>query len=248
MQSRQKSWVDIMKEEIYYAIKNLWNYGRLDMFNNIEIETTTICNRKCEYCPNSKHDRGMFYMDIKLYKKIINDLAKINYAGRLSPHFYGEPLCDTRIVELMEYTHLKLPKAKLIIFSNGDLLTPYLYHQLLNVGVDHFEITDHPPVKNNIRFEKAKYQKHDEQVLYNRGGLVDFGVKVTNCTLPKKNVVVDFDGNVILCCNDYFSTIKFGNLNEKSIMDVWDSDSYKNFRKNLDKNVMTCPLCIKCRG
>lgn len=41
--------------------KTLANLGMLDSFRKpfkeIEFETTSYCNRKCAYCPNSKYER-----------------------------------------------------------------------------------------------------------------------------------------------------------------------------------------------
>ena len=50
-----------------------------DDFSQIEIETTTFCNRKCTYCPNSEFERfgpaDNFYMLDDVFKKLINGLG-----------------------------------------------------------------------------------------------------------------------------------------------------------------------------
>ena len=107
---------------IYYSLAKAYQrsffvvkYGNPDMFNDIIIETTTQCNRRCGYCPNSVYDRSLKHnshlMSEHLFMKIINDLKEMRFAGRISPHFYGEPLLDKRLYRLMKYAHDTLPKA-----------------------------------------------------------------------------------------------------------------------------------------
>ena len=49
------------------------------------IETTTHCNRRCSYCPNSVFERGSKentqLIDTALFRKIIDDLAEMGYKG-----------------------------------------------------------------------------------------------------------------------------------------------------------------------
>ena len=41
------------------GLRKFIKYGTADMFDDIDIETTTFCNRRCSYCPNSLFDRGL---------------------------------------------------------------------------------------------------------------------------------------------------------------------------------------------
>ena len=127
--------------------KFFFKYGTTDYFNDINIEINTGCNRRCEYCPNSKFERGLLkyekFMDKRLFKKIINELSAINFAGRISPQCYGEPLLDKRVIELMSYANKKLPNVCLVMITNGDFLTIDLYNKLINAGIKKFIITQH---------------------------------------------------------------------------------------------------------
>ena len=149
---------------IYYDFLNFRRYGMKDMFNDINIETTTYCNRRCLYCPNSVFERSLKknekLMSENVFKKIIDELAEINFKGRISPHFYGEPLLDKRLVDLMKYTHEKLPKAKLEIYTNGDLLKIDIFDKLYKVGVRHYVITLH-----GNEDEKNKNQKRIDELM-----------------------------------------------------------------------------------
>ena len=82
-------------------------------------------------------------MSIELYKKIIDELAEINFTGIIDPILYGEPLLRKDLAYLMKYAHEKLPKATLRIVSNGAFLTIDKYVELVKAGVKIFLITQH---------------------------------------------------------------------------------------------------------
>lgn len=60
------------------------------------------------------------------------------------------------------------------------------------------------------------------------------------------NITVDVDGNVIMCCRDYESAVKFGNLKKQNIEEIRNSKKYKELQqKQLNFNFST-PICSKC--
>ncbi|MHA1381578.1 MAG: radical SAM/SPASM domain-containing protein [Candidatus Helarchaeota archaeon] len=237
-------------------------YRNLDFFKVVEIETTTICNRKCKYCPNFKFDRGNHLMDEKLFKKIIDELSTFKFLKKLNPHFYGEPLLDTRLPNLIRYVRKKIPKVKITIYTNGDFLTIDLFNKLINAGLDYFiiDIKGQPGAKNLQQLVKYTTDKPSlrkkfeyrvitpETELMNRGGLVKpVNIRtMKKCRYPSDNMIIDYKGNVILCCNDYFSSIIFGNLNEDSILQIWNKSNYKRIREETRKGKYKLEICKKC--
>jgi radical SAM protein with 4Fe4S-binding SPASM domain len=249
----------------YYKLNNLLKRKTFDFPIAIEIETITACNRRCLYCPNSKFERGLIknkkFMDIKLFNKIIDDLAQVNYDGRISPHFYGEPLLDERLLSIIKYTKEKLPNSQIVIFSNGDLLTINKYEELKKAGIHKFIITQHSPEMSENMEKLFEYQKNEKNpikieyltnlnqgALDNRGGLVNPKKvnKRKRCHLPFSVMVVDYKGNVILCCNDYHSSIKFGDLKKEKLFDIWNKPFYKKIRYDLLKGNFELDICKKC--
>ncbi|PID51799.1 MAG: hypothetical protein CR972_05305, partial [Candidatus Moraniibacteriota bacterium] len=128
-------------------MKMLYKYHTTDFFNDIDIEVNSSCNRRCAYCPNSISDRGAIknerLMPVDVYKKIIDELAELDFTGRLSPIFYGEPLLRKDLADLMRYTCQKMPRAHIKMTTNGDLLTVERYLELVDAGVKKFLITQH---------------------------------------------------------------------------------------------------------
>jgi len=254
----------------FYNLRNKIRYGFGDFFDHIALETTTYCNLRCNLCPNSKYERGLLknqkLMDDKLFKKIINELSEFNYRGQLLFHFYGEPLTDKRLPEFVSYARKRLPKADLQINTNGFLLTIPLYEKLVASGVDSFFITQYfkeipPNIKKLLIYLRNKPKKHNkikyrvlgsELSLSNRGGEIKVDNPVDSerpiCAYPKNILNIDYFGNVILCCNDYHSSIIFGNLKREKLLNIWNKSDYRKFRKELKKRIFKLSICRRCVG
>ncbi|MFH0960469.1 MAG: SPASM domain-containing protein [Pseudomonadota bacterium] len=62
-------------------------------------------------------------MTINTYQRVLDELSAVGFSGRFSPFLQCEPLLDKRLPELISMTRKSLPRAKLLIQSNGDMLT-----------------------------------------------------------------------------------------------------------------------------
>ena len=252
---------------VAYSIKNKIKYGQADFFHYVSIEVNSACNRRCKYCPNSRFNirslKNQKLMPEKVFKKVVDELSEIGFDGWFCPDGYNEPLLDKRIVKLMAYARKKLPKCKMIIYTNGDYLTPKLYQQLIDVGVNKFTITEHGEsmtknmkdtfdyIKRNKLPNNIEYLKFDENTpLYNRGGLIEWKTidYHPECDYPFRPVDIDFNGNIILCCNDFLSSIKFGNVAKEKLVDIWNKPHYKEIRRKLRKRIYDLPICKRCTG
>jgi len=120
----------------------------------IELETSTYCNRRCSWCPNSKYKRGQLkiFISFDLFIKIINDLKKISYDGQLALHGYNEPLLDPNLYTFLNIIKTELPRAKIVIFTNGDYLEKDSLKRLEENGVSSLYISLHDAIgKNDYR-------------------------------------------------------------------------------------------------
>ncbi len=258
------SGIQSLLAKIYWDIKNFLKYGTTDMFKAVEMETISVCNRRCVYCPVRYYKRESKLMNEKLFKKIISDLAEINFSGRISPHFYGEPLLDKRLPRLMKYAKSKLPNCKIVIFTNGDFLDKQTFDKLIESGVDKFLITQHGEgmsvtikdlFKELTLWQKKRYIHYrvytmQNTELSNRGGLVDPQnmIKMKFCPLPSDIVVIDYNGHAILCCNDYFSQHAFGDVNKENLIDIWNKLMWQKIRQDLMKGIFGWEICKICVG
>jgi radical SAM protein with 4Fe4S-binding SPASM domain len=224
----------------------------------VNIETTAYCNRKCSFCFYAdrfpKREQGI--MKEEVYKKVIDDLAAYGFRGRLSPHSYGEPLLDKRLPSLMEYTRKKLPWCTLDVRTNGDYLTEDLLLTLLNKGVDSFLITNYDddekpalealarkyPFPITLRSYKDFGKVDRAGAIFERGESLD---KV--CVRPSAALVVNWKGNAVLCCQDFYQDHCFGNVMEKSVREIWNDPELVEYRKQLlGGNREVSKICSHC--
>lgn len=104
----------------------------------IEIETFSFCNRQCYFCPNSFIDRHSqnHYMDEKIYLKILDELAEIDYSGIVTYSRYNEPFADRIILERLRQARKRLPNANLYSHTNGDYLTKEYLDEIADAGLN----------------------------------------------------------------------------------------------------------------
>lgn len=239
-------------------IKNFIKYGDPYFFTNVVIETSTYCNRTCYYCPNSTNKTPKEFMDDGLFKKAVDRLREAKFDGILTFSFYNEPLLDKRLPDLVRCVKANLPKCIVRIFSNGDFLSTKLADELVEAGAADFIITIHnkkqEPFLKHIKPVVDKYPHHiviqslHGQALYNRGGTVD----VENNDMAKKGclfltqLVIDYRGNVLLCCNDYHRKYIFGNINDKNLEEIWKSKKFQKIHSDLRKGVTSLAICKDC--
>ena len=99
----------------------------------VSLETTTVCNQKCYFCPVSVDPRDAYEMPDALFTRIVGELAP--YRETLEAVFlqsYNEPTLDRRFVEQVRELHAAgFPVA---VLSNATGLTPARVDGLLRVG------------------------------------------------------------------------------------------------------------------
>lgn len=90
----------------------------------VSIETVNRCNSTCEFCPANRNTetRPFQKMEEQLFYKIIQELKQAEYDGYLNLYVNNEPLIDSRIEDWYLYAREQLPKAKLLLYTNGTLL------------------------------------------------------------------------------------------------------------------------------
>lgn len=245
--------------QILYRMYCLFKYGYADFFWSVAIEISTYCNRRCYYCPNSRYDTPREYMSEELFKKIIQNLKEVGYKGSVTYELYGEPLLDERLVDFIRYSRDNLPRgAFLKVLSNGDELTMELFERLIDAGMKEILITLHdldptsmmkklqPMIDKHPSHIRLK-TIHNSSYLLNRGGAIEIhgGAKIKKC-FYLSCAVIDYEGNVILCCNDYLHAHKFGNVREERIEDIWKKKEFAKIRQQARKGRPALEICRQC--
>ena len=122
----------------------------LDFPAVLSIETLSLCNAACDFCPYPKLDRKNERMGDALISKILDDVAEI--PGR--PPFevnlsrVNEPFLDTRVLDISEDIGRRFPEASQMFFSNGTPLTESTLlriSKLSKVAFLSISVNDHRP-------------------------------------------------------------------------------------------------------
>lgn len=100
----------------------------------VQIETIGVCNVSCVSCPYGKLDPTppTGKMAWGQYETLIDECAR-HKVRRLSPYLTNEPLLDRELAERIKMTKKKMPDTKIVVTTNGTMLTPDKVEQILSL-------------------------------------------------------------------------------------------------------------------
>ena len=102
-------------QDVYAAIR----FGpRYRLPNTIYLETTSACNLNCVMCaaqrPSVKAHKPSGYMDLALFRRLVDEIAGMPSITSLYLHKDGEPLLHPDIVEMIDYAASRHPNVTLV--------------------------------------------------------------------------------------------------------------------------------------
>ncbi|SKB95022.1 radical SAM additional 4Fe4S-binding SPASM domain-containing protein [Lachnospiraceae bacterium] len=257
-----KKW---LREEINRQVKEIEPDA---MFDHVEIETINRCNGVCSFCPVNRNNDVRVYrrMDDSVFEKIIDELAEMNYRGRIALFSNNEPLLDDRIVKFHEMTRKKLPNARMHLCTNGTLLSLDIFTALMEnldeLIIDNYNqelllipnakiIFDYCENHADLKSKVTIVLRKPNEILTSRGG--DSPNKVrekseadVSCLLPYKQLIIRPDGKVSLCCNDALGKCTLGDVSLNSLSEIWNGREFRNIRKKMREGRINIPRCRYC--
>lgn len=239
--------------------------GSFPMFQQVLIETRTDCNNHCPFCPHAFNKKPLGIMSWECYTNIIDQLVSMKYNGRVALMLSNEPLLDDRLLDMIRYAKSKSQRLFLDITSNGRLLTVDMLDKLFEAGLDNININDYRgdrdlfPGKwsdnlnplilaygNNPKVTFVK--RRMDEILPNYAGNIpqtfnkkDFGF----CNYPFRKLTIAYNGDVLLCCDDFMYGTCFGNIMTDSLADCWNNAEFNRYRLSLLENVRI-GICERC--
>ncbi|MDO8140143.1 MAG: radical SAM protein [Candidatus Brocadiales bacterium] len=140
----------------------------------LNIEPTNYCNLSCSMCPRELN-RPFGYMDINLFRKIIDE--SILYGKRLiiTTNKDGEPLLHPELPQMIKYAKDKKAAYKINFYTNGILLSEAKSLELIKSGLDTIHISIDAFTKET--YKKIKNSQKFEVVEENVKGLVNLKEK-----------------------------------------------------------------------
>lgn len=270
---KNAAYLDASKEGINQKIADIdleveRLYRSQDLFDHVEIETINRCNGNCSFCPVSKQNdtRSLAKMSQTLFETIIDQLADLNYIGRLALFSNNEPFLDETIIDKHAYARKKLPNARMHLFTNGTLLTMDKFINIMEyldeLVIDNYQqdlklikpcqdiekyCNKHTELKRKVTIVLRKQQ----EILSNRGGDApnrtdQVSYPYAKCVLPFRQLIIRPDGKVSLCCNDPLGRNTLADLNKEKIVEAWNNPKFQMVRKCLyegRKNWQHCEFC-----
>ena len=107
---------------------------------SIVIGTTNFCNLKCSMCGHRLMTRKKGSMEMPVFRKLVEEIAKENKNARVWLSFFGEPL----ILKYKLYTMISYAKKKglkkILLNTNGMLLDEKAIYNLIVSGLDELVI------------------------------------------------------------------------------------------------------------
>lgn len=237
----------------------------------VELSLIDVCNRKCIFCPKSNpkvapdtHQR----MSRKIIDKIHDQLKEIEFNGTISLCGYGEPLLHKDIAYIVK----KLSNVSTVeIITNGDVLSPKNLQELYISNVSKVLVSMYDGPEQIEKFKEMTkkanvpedmvilrdrwYDKYNDfgVKLTNRAGTVSVGEqektgKYKNCFYPTYQFLIDWNGDVFLCPQDWQRRVSMGNMMQQTIFEIWTGKILTDFRKNLLKGNRCNNPCETCNA
>lgn len=217
------------------------------LFQKIEIEVNLGCNRRCTYCflhskrrEDTVRSRSKI-MERALYERLVAQLRDLDFAGVVCFHFYGEPLLNKRLPEFVRIAARELPKARSIVYTNGDFLDSRWYQRLVEAGIDTIYVTRHDNVIPDslvplLDRPEVIVDRRADMSFNNRGGYLGGAkdrVRDLPCIFFAESIVATIDGNILPCSCDFDESMVMGNVREHHLRDIYYSEAARRFRTDL---------------
>ena len=222
---------------------------------SIVISPTDLCNRTCSFCPHSMGFPNLKnYMEVKLSNKLAEELSELKWDGVISVSGYGEPLLHPNIDNIIKAFTSRNINTRLVTSGdrilNGRITSKEIDDWgLLSIKIDCYDGQDDVNKMNEILkdLNTPKRISTGPDEISNRGGYLWFANNIKSpCYQPSMKSIVDWNGDVYVCCEDWNKEISFGNVYKQSFSSIWLSDELYDIRMRLQSGVRTFSACKNC--
>lgn len=237
---------------------------------SITVNPTELCNRTCGFCPRSdakKYPNQNLHISAETVGSLSKKLAEFGYKGRLGWSGNGEPLLTENFLEHVEFVSRANPDLSIHeINTNGDRLTPNLIEQIYSAGINHIIVSVYDGEESLEKFKslfrgyadddytlRISYGDKNPVGFTNRAGFVSVNsdkiseFKDNKCYLPFYKLVIDWNGDVLVCCEDWGRKSRSElNINTHTLSEIWNSEKLGSYRDSLilGKRILSpCNVC-----
>lgn len=239
----------------------------------IELSPAELCNRQCVFCPKSdptRYPNRPLHMLPATYRELARELRRINYPGTVVLAGYGEPLLSPYLTGMVVCLS---QVARVELVTNGDRMERYPDGAgvLCGIGLSMFVVNLYDGPEQEERFHqlfRSAGVPEDHYLLRDRwyGADRDYGIKLTNragvvtignqlpvvpdkiCHYPAYSMMIDWDGEVRVCAQDWHRKISLGNINREPLLDIWTSSKAREHRMGLAHGRRGLDPCAGCNA
>lgn len=198
-------------------------------------------------------------LPIAIVRSALETMGEYGYHRQVAFHQYNEPLQDPRLFFLLMLTKKLCPEAEPYIVTNGYNLTPILTQELLDLGV--WKIVVSPTgseYAQEVLLKRVSVLQQafgDDRIISSQDHQLDDRLLVYDiprphphqpCYAPLRQVVINRDGQVGLCCYDWKRQYTFGDLYEQKLDDILLSDKVLAIYEQLSRGRREYKLCGQC--
>ena len=170
------------------------------------------------------------------------------------------------------YITNKLSEAAAVeIVTNGDVLTSKMLKNLYSANVSRVlvsmydgphqvekfkKIIENSKVPSDLIILRDRWYTDSDNFgvkLTNRTGTIKVGKQVSNstytkCYYPSYQFLIDWNGDVFLCPQDWQRRITMGNMMQEKVFDIWTGKILSKYRKELLKGKRNLSPCNTCNA
>jgi len=249
----------ILRRFIAHSLRHLVDFP---LWNSLEVDIHSSCNRDCDFCPryldrsgarkdaagNPVHRR----MPTEQVYRIIDQADALGFRGRTKLHRLSEGLLDERYLEFATYIRGK--GMTLVEDTNGDALRTnsalcasldgLIQHLTIGLYDCRTEFEKQQQMffwRNRFKKTRISFSLPREQCLIRQGsGIYDQAPKNRAvlglpCNQPTNFLLIRYDGNVSLCCEDDHCRFALGNAFSEDLASIWWSWRHIVLARTLQK-------------
>lgn len=145
----------------------------------IEIETSSYCNWKCCYCPNSIYSREKEIMPLSLFQLILDRASEYGNIRYISLHGYNEPTIEPYFLERVKM--IRDAGFKLVLYTNGSGLKKHIIDEIVEIGVVRNVVFNFPSADADVFFERtgARMSRQImEYIFYAKSAGLNVGISI----------------------------------------------------------------------
>lgn len=246
----------------------------IPLFRKLLLELQANCNRDCFFCNREFDTSGKRYdaagrkvlkrMPTEEALSILDQAQALGFDGHVAFHHYSEPFLDPRIIDMAHAARARGMKP--YEHTNGDVLRGNA--ALCREAAEVFEylVVGLYDYRNDAELaaEKAFWLERLEgtRVRFSLAGEVFprtltphddrmFRAKQSfpggACKRPAVRLIIHYDGEMALCCEDMQDRFDLGNAFETPIEQLWFGERHVQIMKALEQGRREqFPLCASC--